>query len=414
MGKWGIRMVVILFCFITACSSEPEQVTSGEDKVVLEFYSPKVETEAVFETLIEEFEFKNNGIDIQQVVVPRGMTVLKTRMARGDVPDLFITYPIEEDYLIRARKGYLEDLTDEPFLKDIESHIQDRYLVDGRMYGAALTQNAVGVLYNKRHFEKLNLSVPSTWEEWIDTMHQMEDEGYTPFIMPNGDVEQTSVFTLNFVANAFSQEYWEKRDYEIVNDPQWNELAEKTLQVLPFTQADAFEDSYQDAIEKFAKEQGSMMVMGTWALPLIDEVNPELEYGIFPFPADQSEQHPVLGGVDIGIAISSATEHPEEAKKFLSFLIQKDQASKLSNYEGSISTIEGVMVEREEVKVLEKKLRADESVNWPNHYWDGGTAAEADYRKYTLEFLIHQDSKAYLSNLENMFEKYEQDSGERP
>ncbi|ARI76324.1 ABC transporter substrate-binding protein [Halobacillus mangrovi] len=405
--KKNFFLLIGILLLLASCSGEDVSIESSQqEKVVVEFFTPKVETESIFNELIQEFEDNHSNIDIRQVVVPGGMTVLKTRLARGDAPDLFITYPIEQDYLIRARKGYLMDLTDEPFLKRIESSIQKRYLVDGRMYGAALTQNAVGVLYNKQHFDELNLSVPKTWSEWLAVMDELDKEGYTPLLMPNKDLEQTSVFTLNLVANQFSKNYWNQENYSIVNDRNWIKISEKILSVLSYTQENSFEDDYYETNKLFATGKGTMFVMGTWALPLIESVNPQLDYGIFPFPADDSKNHNVLGGVDIGIAISADTEYPEEAKAFLSFLTKKQQAEQLSSYEGSISAIEGVEVEREEVQALHHKILSDETVNWPNHYWDGGTEAEENYRKYTLQFLINKDIEAYLTNLESMFQQY--------
>ncbi|WP_167449549.1 ABC transporter substrate-binding protein [Halobacillus trueperi] len=393
---------------LSSCDeSEISMNQSYEEPVVLEFFTPKVETEEVFNQLIEKFEEQHPDIEVRQVVVPGGMTVLKTRIARGDTPDLFITYPIEQDYLTRARKGYVMDLTDEPFLSRLEPAIQERYLVDGRMYGAALTQNAVGVLYNKDHFKEAGLSTPDTWREWVEGMEQLKQKGYTPLLMPNKDVEQTSVFTLNLVADEFSASYWNKDKEDLAADNRWRESSKKILSVLSYSQPGSFEDGYYATNERFAKGEGTMLVMGTWALPLIERINPDLNYGIFPFPADDSASHNVLGGVDIGIAISSETPHPKEAKTFLSFLTEKEQASRLSSYEGSISTIKGVEVNRQEIEILHKKILSGQTVNWPNHYWDGGTEAEEEYRKLTLQFLIDQDINVYLNDLEEMFQRYE-------
>ncbi|MCA0990706.1 ABC transporter substrate-binding protein [Pseudalkalibacillus hwajinpoensis] len=407
MKKWLLLSIGSLLLLASCNSDEISIDKSKQEKVVLEFFSPKVETEKIFNQLILEFEEKNPRIDVRQVVVPGGITVLKTRIARGEAPDLFITYPIEQDYITRARKGYILDLTEEPFLSRIEPTIQERYLVDGRMYGAALTQNAVGVLYNKDHFSEAGVAIPNTWSEWIEVMEQLKLEGYTPLLMPNKDLEQTSVFTLNLVADQFPKAYWSNTPKSIVEDGRWRDISKKILSVLPYTQASSFEDDYFKTNEQFAKGDGTMLVMGTWALPMIEMINPELNYGIFPFPSDNSADHNVLGGVDIGISISSDTDHPEEAKAFLSFLTENQQASKLSSYEGSISTIKGVRVDRKEVEVLHNKILSGQTVNWPNHYWNGGTEAEEDYRKHTLQFLIHKDIDTYLLDLEQMFQNYE-------
>ncbi|GAA3323321.1 hypothetical protein GCM10020331_046720 [Ectobacillus funiculus] len=92
-----------------------------------------------------------------------------------------MTYPIEYDYILRVNKGYLLDLTNEEFVKkNIQPEIQNRYLVNGRMYGVALSQNAVGVLYNKDIFTELKLKIPRTWDEFIQIMETIRKAGKQP------------------------------------------------------------------------------------------------------------------------------------------------------------------------------------------------------------------------------------------
>nr|WP_263324424.1 extracellular solute-binding protein [Neobacillus sp. Marseille-Q6967] len=400
--------VIMILLLLAACNrNQINETAVSQEKIKLEFFTPKTETEEIFNELIEDFEEQNPAIDVTQVIVPEGMRVLKTRIARGDTPDIFITYPIEQDYVIRAEKGYLLDLTDELFLNNILANIQTRYEVDDKMYGVALTQNAVGVLYNKDHFQELNLTIPDTWDEFVDVMKTLKDAGKTPVLMPNKEANQTSIFNLNLVANAFDSHYWEQEDLSIKEDPIWRDISEKMLTVLSYTQPNSFEDDYYEVNRKFAHGEGSMYIMGTWSLPWIEKNNPNLNYGIFPFPAtSQSEKNHVLGGVDIGLAISADTDYPVEAKKFVEFLTQKENAQKLSDFEGSLSTVKGVQINREELKLLNARIKEGKTVNWPNHYWAGGTAAEADFRRYTLQFYFDKNIDAYLNNLEQMFNQF--------
>lgn len=115
------------------CSNQPKEIEEPEP-VKLEFFSVKEETRPIFNQLIADFEADYPGVEVQQVIVPNGMSVLKARLARGDTPDLFISYPLEQDYVTRARKGYLLDLTNEMFLDRIQPIIQQRYMVDGITY----------------------------------------------------------------------------------------------------------------------------------------------------------------------------------------------------------------------------------------------------------------------------------------
>jgi raffinose/stachyose/melibiose transport system substrate-binding protein len=407
MKRFFSIIPILIILLLAGCTeNELNQSLIKEDKIELEFFSPKPETEVIFNELIQEFEKLHPNVTIKQVIVPEPMTVLKGRIARGDIPDLFITYPIEQDYKVRAEKGYLLDLSNEPFIKNIQPTIQSRYLINGKMYGAALTQNAVGVLYNKDHFEELNLSVPNSWNSFVQVLEELKSNGKTALVMPNKDVNQASIFNLNLVANEFETSYWEKDEFSIVSDPRWRKISEKTLTVLSYVQPNSFEDSYYEVNEKFANGEGSMYIMGTWALTMIEKSNPYLNYGIFPFPVSNQTDQNVLGGVDIGFAISADTKHPEEAKAFLAFLISKENAQRISSFEGSISAVKGVTNTHKEGHLIRAKIASGQMVNWPNHYWAGGTAAESEFRKYTAQFYNDQNMDVYLKNLEKMFNHY--------
>lgn len=407
MKRFFSIIPILIILLLAGCTeNELNQSLIKEDKIELEFFSPKPETEVIFNELIQEFEKLHPKVTIKQVIVPEPMTVLKGRIARGDIPDLFITYPIEQDYKVRAEKGYLLDLSNEPFIKNIQPTIQSRYLINGKMYGAALTQNAVGVLYNKDHFEELNLSVPNSWNSFVQVLEELKSNGKTALVMPNKDVNQASIFNLNLVANEFETSYWEKDEFSIVSDPRWRKISEKTLTVLSYVQPNSFEDSYYDVNKKFANGEGSMYIMGTWALTMIEKSNPYLNYGIFPFPVSNQTDQNVLGGVDIGFAISADTKHPEEAKAFLAFLIKKENAQRISNFDGSISAVKGVTNTHKEGHLIREKIVSGQVVNWPNHYWAGGTAAESDFRKYTAQFYYDHNMDVYLENLDKMFNHY--------
>jgi len=409
---WGILFTVLLILSSCSFHDRGTQTTyfKEEELIELELFIPKAETAEIFEQLITEFEEQNPNIRVNQVIVPDGMIVLKKRIARGDLPDIFVTYPIEQDYIIRAKKGYLLDLTNESFIQEIEPEIQFRYLVDGKMYGVALTQNAVGVLYNKTIFQKHQLEVPKTWDEFINTLEKLQSVGEVPILMANNDPAQTSVFNLNLVANQFPPSYWEQINdgrVKISEDPEWRKVAEKMLEIVRFAESQSFEMNFHDVNERFASGYGAMYVMGTWALPLIKERNPALNFGIFPFPANNAPlKNKVLGGVDIGFSIAADTRYPEEAKKFLEFLVKKENAQRISYFEGSISTVKSVNATKGEVKLLAEYIRNGQFTNWPNHYWIGGTSAESDFRKLSWEFFKNQDIEEYLRQLDHMFQYY--------
>ncbi|KHF41571.1 ABC transporter substrate-binding protein [Halalkalibacter okhensis] len=408
--KWMIGSTVLVVClFLSACSTEGE-VQEEVEQINIEFFQTKENAVTFFDEIIHEFELENPHITVEQVSIPDGMAVLKTRIARGDVPDIFITYPIEQDYVVRANNGYLLDITDETFIQQVDEDIQSRYLINGRMYGVALSQNAVGVIYNKDVFDELGIDIPETWNQFIETLELLELARKQPILFANKELESVSVFNLNLVANEFDSHYWSNLTNGLVNiqdDPRWEEVAEKMLAVLEFAQENSFSYDADAVIKSFSMGEGAMFVSGVWALPELEKLEPNINYGMFPFPAtNDPENNKILGGVDGGFAIAANTEYPEEAKQFLAFLLEQENAQRFSDFEGNISAVNGVKMNKPEVSLLAERLNEGKSVNWPNHYWGGGTAAEVDYRRISQLFYFDRDLPAYLKKLDNMFDQY--------
>ncbi|WP_416147503.1 ABC transporter substrate-binding protein [Salipaludibacillus sp. HK11] len=401
---------------LTACGNgNDEESTNGEnsgeeDKATIEFFQVKPEAVETFDTLIEQFESENPEIEVDQNTVPDGMTVLTTRFSTGDIPDLFITYPVESDYVLRVNNDYLLDMTDESFIDNINPEIQDLYLENDRMYGAALSLNANGILYNKAIFEEHGIDIPNTWDEFTSVLEELENAGETPVIMGNQNLDQTSVFNLNFIAQKFDADYWERfnnGEESVVGDPDWEEAAEKMLEVLDYAQADHMGTDYDQGNQQFANGEGAMYFMGAWVLPTLRGMNDNFdeEFGYFPFPqTNDPEENVTISGVDVGLSISADSEYPEESLKFVEFLIE--EAQQFSNMDGSFSAVEGVEVQDEVLQGLLPHMENNQIKNWPNHYWAGGTAAEADFRSHSQNFFNHEDPEQFLSDLQVMFESY--------
>jgi raffinose/stachyose/melibiose transport system substrate-binding protein len=193
----------------------------------------------------------------------------------------------------------------------------------------------------------------------------------------------------------------------ISDDQRWVNVSNKMLQVLNYAQPDSFSADSEHVKKAFVNGEGAMHVIGTFSLPEIEELNKNVKYGIFPFPAtNDPSKNKVLGGVDVGLVISSDTPYPEETKKFLSFLLERKNAQVFSDYEGSISAVSGVEMKKQEVLPIEKLVKQGRVVNWPNHYWLGGTAAEDDFRKLSQQFFMDRNVSSYLKNLDKMFSSY--------
>ena len=146
-----ILVVTSMFTTVlTGCSSDA--FVNGTKKQIV-FFSNKIEAVDTYNKLVEKFENENPDIDVVVSAPPDATTVLKTRLVKGDVPDI-ISLSADRSFADFVDANILEDLSDKidfsvidpvynKMLKDLEIES-----VNG-VYGVPYALNASGVIYNK-------------------------------------------------------------------------------------------------------------------------------------------------------------------------------------------------------------------------------------------------------------------------
>ena len=82
----------------------------------------------------------------------------------------------------------LVDLSDEPFITNIVESFLPTVSQNGQIFGVpSQTAMGGGILYNKRIYEELGLSVPTTWEEFAANNEAIKEAGIAPVIATFGD-----------------------------------------------------------------------------------------------------------------------------------------------------------------------------------------------------------------------------------
>ena len=79
---------------------------------------------------------------------------------------------------------------------------------------------------------------------------------------------------------------------------QYREVAERTLALLEFAQDDPFSYGYNDACTAFARGESAMFVIGSYAVPQIQSVNPDINIAVSYTHLDvykRQEQDSLLG-----------------------------------------------------------------------------------------------------------------------
>ena len=116
-----------------------------------------------------------------------GDNIVKTRLATGEMTDIFW---YNSGSLLQALNPSetLVDLSDEPFITNIVESFLPTVSQNGQIFGVpSQTAMGGGILYNKRIYEELGLSVPTTWEEFAANNEAIKEAGIAPVIATFGD-----------------------------------------------------------------------------------------------------------------------------------------------------------------------------------------------------------------------------------
>ncbi|MFC7680608.1 ABC transporter substrate-binding protein [Paenibacillus sp. GCM10028914] len=400
------KMKVVVACLLmlsmlSACGGRSED--SG--RVQIEFFQNKPEAKASFDALIDKFNASQSRIHVIQVNPPDAETVLKTRVVKNDIPDI-IGMGATDTYSLLAQSGIFLDMTDSPLLEHVDSnYVQMLKEVAGmdEVIGVPFATNANGIMYNKEMFKELGLSIPKSWDQLLSTAQKVKDAGKIPFYFTYKDDWQT-VLAFNALASNLGgiEFYMDRREGKVTFADKYQEIAEKQLELLEYGHGDNFGKSYADGNRAFARGESAMYIQGTWAIPEIRKANPDMEMGFFPIPTgNDPEQNKLVSGVDTLLAISKDTKYKEEAKEFITFLLEPENSKQYIDEQTLFSTIEGVKQEDPAVAELQPYLEQGEVVDFADHY----IPAAVQLNSVVQSFLQKRDVDHYLKTLDEEWDK---------
>ena len=255
----------------------------SQQKIVeLEYFSQKPEAVPVMDFLIEKFEKENPGITITQTSTPEPSTVLRTRIATNEVPDIINSFPAENMYKNLFKDGYFLDLTNESFLNNIPDSTINIVRYEGKVYALPMTLSVYGIYYRKDIFKKYNLSAPTTYEELINAAKVLKANGVTPFSFANkdiGNIAQRTERLLGVINNTIDEEFRKiaRGELNVKNSPSLNAFAEMMIETYKYGQEDSLAIDYETSIADVVNGKAAMTISGTWALGTMRTHNPDID-----------------------------------------------------------------------------------------------------------------------------------------
>jgi raffinose/stachyose/melibiose transport system substrate-binding protein len=230
-----------------------------------------------------------------------GDNLIKTRLSTGEMNDVFL-YNSGSLFQALHPDTQLQPLTDEPWVKDLTSDFKKTVSTDKATYGAPMsTSFNGGIMYNKKVYEKLGLTVPKTWDEFISNSEKIKAAGIVPVIQSYGDTWTSQLFVLADFANVNAQDPKWAADYT-ANKPDAKYSKEPALAGFTHTQ-EIFDKGLMNkdyasltnvnALKMLATGEGAQYPMITAVISNVLQSNPDQinDIGYFAMPADSGEPH---------------------------------------------------------------------------------------------------------------------------
>lgn len=396
---------LLLILPLGGCSKSANGVTE------IELVQYKPEAAAYFENLEKEFNAAHDDIHLTIYSPNDASTVLKTRFIREDYPDIIgIGGDINYSYYVDA--DILADISDYEGLDSINPGYMAidealKIVPKEGVYAIPYAANAAGILYNKDIFEKYGWEIPQNWEELNALCKEMKEEGLLPFYFGFKDT-WTCLAPWNAMAVSLADADTTKRVNrgETTFSKEYREVAEKYLKILDYGPKDPFSYGYNDACTAFARGESVMYTIGSYAIPQILSVNPDMNLDSFVLPAsDSSDGNTLNSGIDLQFCVTRACENKEAAYEVLDFLYKDENMQSYIDAQNAIPCKNGEFQLSSILDGMVPYIKEGNMADFQDHYYPSEMAADALLQTY----LIQKDTDKFLDNWDKVWPRYNRD-----
>ena len=317
----------------TILATQKGDSTSGDEVVTLNFFQFKVEIADQLAEMIKEFEAEHPNIKVKLETVGGGAdygAALKAKFASGEEPDIFNNGGFKE---LELWKEKLADLSGEPWVEHVlpigKVPMTDE---DGKLYGMPVNLEGYGFIYNKDLFEKAGITEPpATIDELKDASEKLKAAGITPFSAGYGEwwVIGQHLLNIPFAQQADPVAYIEglyDGSEKIVGNEKFKQFKEVLDTELKYANDNPLTTDYNTQVTLFASGETAMLQQGNWTENMITEINPDINMGFLPIPLsnDESSADRLPVGVPNNWVLNKNSEHLEEAKTFLEWMVSSE------------------------------------------------------------------------------------------
>ena len=398
----------------------------SDGRTIVTMLQYKPEAVSAFDEMAERFNASQDEIYLEIESPNDAMTVLKTRFVREDYPDI-IGIGGDINYSNFLDANMFMDISDFDGISDIKPAYMDivkelEFIPQDGVHALPYVANCAGILYNKDMFEENGWEIPTTWSEFTALCDTISESGVAyPLYMGYKDT-WTCMAPWNALAvgltppdvcsqvNAGNTTFTE----------QYAEVAEKEKALLQYAEPNPYAYSYNDACTAFARGESAMFPIGSYAVPQIQSVNPDINIDSFTFPANENAEDNVLNsGVDLLFAVMKESKNKEAVYKVLDFMFQDDTIQIYLDNQSAVPCKEGDFTLPSILDGMKQDIDDGNMADFHDHHYPTEMSVDAMIQTYLMDdsdnatekFLkrFDKDWKRYNRDLIEKVQKYEQE-----
>jgi raffinose/stachyose/melibiose transport system substrate-binding protein len=257
--------------------------------------------------------------------------------------------------LIQA--GQLVDLKNQPFMKNYDRTAQAAAAGhNGGIYGVmAAEYSAAGAMwYKKDLLAKYHMSVPTTFQEFLDDCATLKKAGITPIFVSGKDGMQGGVWQgvenqvlmqgkkpaeAARVGSDRADAFW--KGTQSWNDPVYHQTSDRYEQVMKYIEPNAAGVAQLTAPGVWAARTDDypFLLDGSWDGAVIQQANPKLDTGFFTMPGtDDAAANRLTLKPDLTWVVPTSAKHRTLAMQWLSMFSEPENYQRWLKQTGSVST----------------------------------------------------------------------------
>ncbi|MDQ6421210.1 extracellular solute-binding protein [Paenibacillus sp. LHD-117] len=358
----------------------------------------------------KRFEEKYPGVDLKFEGILDYDKTLKIRIASGSFPDVVLLPTLPNNEL----PDYFAPLDDIGFSGDI--YFKDLRAHEGKMYGVSSGGSTVGIVYNKKAFEKAGITaIPVTYDEFLAAAQKLKDAGIVPLASNFKDKWPLDAWLYDvptLVGEA--SDHQNKRaesdtPYTMDNayGKSWSMLRE--LYEKGYLEKDVNSTNWEQSKKDVASGKFGMYLLGNWVINQVIEngAAPE-DIGFFPFPSDNSGKAKAPLNPDWFYGVNK-DGNTAAAKAFVQWMIEESGFDEFAGFIPTLKTKQPALAQLAEFNgfnptYFEPVPPVDAATQIQNK-------AQLDQGAALQEFVLAKDPQKALDKVNEAWAKAKKDLG---